>query len=73
MLALQAVSAELLEGDTIHHALGVNPFNKKTDGKSCAKATARQTEVAKQVSQRCWIFIDEISMVSAKLLAAKKI
>ena len=69
MLALQAVLAELLEGDTIHHALGINPFNKQTDGNSRDKATARQTEFAKQVSQWCWIFIDEISMVSAKLLA----
>ena len=69
MLALQAVTAELLEGDTIHHALGMNPFSKKTDGKSRDKATARQSELAKQVSQLRWLFIDEISMVSAKLLA----
>ena len=67
MLSLQAVTAELLAGDTIHHALGINPFpgSANADGKK----SQRQTDVAKQVSQWRWIFIDEISMVSAKLLA----
>ena len=31
MVALQAVMAQLLHGDTIHHALGINPFGQKTD------------------------------------------
>jgi hypothetical protein len=69
MMALQAVTAELLDGDTIHHALGMNPFNKRADAKSRDKATTRQADVAKQISQWRWIFIDEVSMVSAKLLA----
>jgi len=42
MMALQAVMAQLLGGDTIHHACGINPFPGKTDaaaarsGRTCA-------------------------------------
>ena len=67
ILALQAVTADLLAGDTIHHALGINPF--PGSGHADGQKSQRQADVAKQVSQWRWIFIDEISMVSAKLLA----
>ena len=69
MVALQAVMAELLEGDTIHHACGINPFGPSTDASSAQKASQRQADVAKRVLQWRWLFIDEISMVGAKLLA----
>ena len=67
--ALQAVTAQLLEGDTIHHALGINPFGAKTDAKAQDKASRRQADVAQQIMQWRWLFIDEVSMVSARLLA----
>ena len=69
MVALQAVMAQMLEGDTIHHALGINPFGNKADPKSAQKGSQRQTEVANRVMHWRWLFIDEISMVGAKLLA----
>ena len=69
IVALQAVMAQLLDGDTIHHACGINPFVAKTDPKSSQKASQRQIDVAKRVLQWRWILIDEISMVSAEPLA----
>ena len=63
MAALQAVTAQLLGGDTIHHALGINPFGVASDPKSQEKATRRQADVAQQVMQWRWRFIDEVSMV----------
>jgi hypothetical protein len=69
MVALQAVMAQLLEGDTIHHACGITPFGAKTDPQAAQKASQRQAQVAQRVMQWRWLFIDEISMVSAKLLA----
>ena len=69
--ALQAVMAQQLGGDTLHHACGINPFgdNKPQDDKSRGKASQKQANVAERVMQRCWLIIDEVSMVSAKLLA----
>ena len=67
MAALQAVTAELLGGDTIHHACGIDPFMKQ-DGDP-AKRQQKQQDVAKRLLQWRWLIIDEISMVSAKLLA----
>ena len=69
MVALQAVMAQLLSGDTIHHALGINPFVKSGDAQASQRVAQRQTTVAERVMQWRWLFIDEISMVSAKLLA----
>ena len=69
MVALQAVMAQLLEGDTIHHACGINPFGVSTDASAAQKASQKQADVAKRVLQWRWLFIDEISMVGAKLLA----
>ena len=69
MMALQAVMAQLLEGDTIHHACGINPFGVKNDPKVAQKASQKQVETAARIMQWRWLFIDEISMVGAKLLA----
>jgi hypothetical protein len=37
--ALQAIMAQQLGGDTVHHACGINPFgdNKPQDDKSCKR------------------------------------
>ena len=67
IVALQAVMADLLEGDTIHHAL-----NLPVVGRTMATNPddlRRQHEVAKQLLQWRWLIIDEIRMVSARLLA----
>ena len=66
IVALQAVMAELLGGDTIHHACGIPAFRKFADNEDLMQT---QMEVAKRVLQWRWLIIDEISMVSAKLLA----
>ena len=58
--------ADLLSGDAIHHACGISVFKKGSAGE---EATAKQMEVAKRVLQWRWLIIDEVSMVSAKLLA----
>jgi hypothetical protein len=69
--ALQAVMAQQLGGDTLHHACGINPFgdNKPQDEKSRGKASQRQADIAERVMQWRWLIIDEVSMVSAELLA----
>ena len=66
MAALQAVMAEQIGGDTLHHALGIMPSGPQGPA---AKESQRQTDVAKRVQQWRWLFIDEISMVSPQLLA----
>ena len=66
VVALQAVMAQLLDGDTIHHACGIPAFRRQ----ECHdQDLQRHLDVAKRVLQWRWLFIDEISMVSAKLLA----
>ena len=64
VVTLQAVMAEQLDGDTIHHALGLN-WNSSSNGISEAK----MLELCATTLQWRWLFIDEISMVSAELLA----
>ena len=66
IVALQAVMAELLGGDTIHHACGIPAFRKFVHNEDLMQT---QMEVAKRVLQWRWLIIDEISMVGAKLLA----
>ena len=66
IVALQAVMADLLGGDTIHHALGIPVFRR---GAADTTEVTKHMEVAKRVLQWRWLIIDEISMVSAKLLA----
>ena len=56
--------AEQLDGDTIHHALALN-WNSSSNGISEAK----MLQLCATTLQWRWLFIDEISMVSAELLA----
>ena len=60
IVALQAVTADLLSGDTIHHAfdLSAKPAGDKGD-----------LNTMKAILQLRWLTIDEISMVSARWLA----
>ena len=67
IVALQAVMADLLGGDTIHHAFNLPVFGKTKATNS--EDVRKQKEVAKQLLQCRWLIIDEISMVSARLLA----
>ena len=69
MMSLQAVMAQLLHGDTIHHALGINPFGDKPNAKGNKNVARRRSEIAQRVLQWRWLFIDEISIVSAQLIA----
>jgi hypothetical protein len=48
---------------------GINPFGGRSDPKSAQKASKKQTETAARMMQWRWLFIDEVSMVGAKLLA----
>jgi len=66
IVALQAVMANLLGGDTIHHACGIAAFRR---GVSSEQEFQNHMEIAKKVLQWRWLIIDEISMVSSKLLA----
>ena len=66
VVAFQAVMAQLIGGDTIHHACGIPVHNKTTDPDS---VTASRMDVATRLQQWRWIIIDEFSMVSAHLLA----
>ena len=66
VVALQAVMAQLLGGDTIHHACGI-PVMQRDAGD--AADLQRHMDIAKRVLQWRWLIVDEISMVSAKLLA----
>ena len=60
--------ADLLGGDTIHHALNLHVFGRNNDATTSSELR-KQSEVATQMLQWRWLIIDEISMVSAKLLA----
>ena len=64
--ALQAVVAQLIGGDTIHHACWVPASDS---GTGAMQAGISQQAVAKRVLQLRWLIIDEISMVSGRLLA----
>ena len=67
IIALQAVMADLLGGDTIHHALNIGIFGMKKKDKGSQETRAR--EVMRSMLMLRWLIIDEISMVSARLLA----
>ena len=66
VVAFQAVMAQQLGGDTIHHACGIPVYKK---GQTTDVVAASRMDVAKRVLQWRWLIIDEISMVSARLLA----
>jgi hypothetical protein len=65
MAALQAVMAQLLEGDTLHHACGINPFGIKNDPKAAQKASAKQVQTAARIMQWRWLFSSTRSAWSA--------
>lgn len=68
IVALQAVMATALGGETLHHVAGINPFIS-TEGKTSSEKNQSSENLAKRHMASRWIIIDEISMVSAKLLA----
>lgn len=59
-IAFQATNAADLDGKTIHHAIGLNPRNFDK---------AVSLEVSQRMAYWRWIFIDEISLVPANLVA----
>ena len=63
IISFQAVMAELLDGDTIHHALGLDWGGNKT------QSWLRTVAKAQEAMQWRWLIVDEFSMVSAELLA----
>ena len=67
VIALQATMAAQVEGDTIHHALHIRK------GGSFSKGGAGTSDglqrLAKEMVLWKWLIIDEISMVSARLLS----
>ena len=66
VIALQAVMADLLQGDTIHHACGIPVRKKGDDGDVVIKS---QKAVAEQSLYWRWLLIDEFGMVGSSLLA----
>ena len=64
VVAFQAVNAEPLDGETIHKALG-----SAWHGNDHIIDAQRILDLAKQAVQWRWLLIDEISMVSAEMLA----
>ena len=69
IVALQAVMADLIKGDTIHHAFNIPVFGKNFFTQHAPRGSKKDIDNAKAVLQYRWIIIDEISMVSARLLA----
>ncbi len=67
VVALQNVMADLFGGDRIHHALNLTVYAHRNESE--ASELKKQPDVAKQLLQWRWLIIDEISMVSAALLA----
>ena len=66
-IALQAVMADLLGGDTIHHACGIPVRKKGVDGDDMLIETSKS--VAEKTLYWRWLLIDEFGMVGASLLA----
>ena len=69
IVAMQAVMADLLEGDTIHHAFNIPVYGRTFSARPPQQGSKKYIDVAKTVLQYRWLIIDEISMVSASLLA----
>ena len=64
VVAFQAVNAEPLDGETMHQALGL-----AWHGNDHNVDAQRILDLAQQAVQWRWLLIDEISMVSAEMLA----
>ena len=54
---MQAIMAEQIDGDTIHHALGINPFGKQQPD---AEENQKQGTVANMLLLWRWLITDEI-------------
>ena len=65
VVTLQAVMAHDLSGDTIHHAFGLNWQGIGDEKISGSKIL----ELSQKALQWRWLILDEVSMVSAELLA----
>ena len=66
--AFQAVNADNVDGDTLHHALGLTPFGARK--KTCMQNDKKKkVDASQRIAQWKWLIIDEISMVSANFLA----
>ena len=63
--ALQAVTADMVDGDTLHHAFGLSWGQNAADTTPLTKGLQQ----AQRMLQLRWLIIDEISMVSVELLA----
>ena len=66
VIALQAVMADLLKGDTIHHACGIPVRKKGAEGDVVIQG---QKAVGEQSLYWRWLIIDEFGMVGSSLLA----
>ena len=66
VIALQAVMADLLKGDTIHHACGIPVRKKNAEGDVVIQG---QKAVGEQSLYWRWLIIDEFGMVGSSLLA----
>ena len=68
IVALQAVMADMLGGDTIHLGLNAGIFGEKWKSNQGNQETGAR-ETMKSMFMLRWLIIDEISMVSARMLA----
>ena len=66
--AFQAVNADNVDGDTLHHALGLHPFGARKKG-GVKSDKDKKVAASQRIAQWKWLIIDEISMVSANFLA----
>lgn len=67
--AFQAVMAEQLGGDTLHHIAGIQARQKKNGKKGNSDKKEGNKDLMRRMARARWLIIDEISMVSPRLLA----
>ena len=67
VVALQATMATEIDGDTIHHALHIR--RGEAAGSADPSAAPSEGKLSKEMLLWRWLIIDEISMVSARMLA----
>ena len=65
IVALQPVMADLLCGDTTHHACGIQAFGRNNS----QSYVIEQQQFAHRILQMRWLIVDEIRMVGATLSA----
>ena len=57
VVALQAVMADLLQGDTIHHAFNIPVFGKIFSSRPVQRGSNKDIENAKAVLQYRWLIM----------------